>query len=84
MAGRARFVATVKGCRQRNHRFACLVALHAGCRLGGELVAPMAVGASTAEPGPPVLDFHLLVAFVAFQNGFFDWFVWVVTRFARH
>lgn len=29
-----------------------------------------------------MLDVHLLVAFIALQNGFFDWFVGVVTGFA--
>lgn len=44
----------------------------------------MAVGASTTESRPPVLDVHLLVAFVARQNRFFDQLVGVVARFASH
>lgn len=47
-------------------------------------MASVAVCAGATEPRPPVLDVHLLVALVALQNGFFEWFVGVVTRFARH
>lgn len=45
-------------------------------------MASVAVCAGATEPGPPVLNVHLLVAFVALQNRFHDWLVRVVARFA--
>jgi len=82
MAGRARIVTTIKSCCRRNHGFTRLVTFHAGCRLRRELVASVAVCAGATEPRASVPDVHLVVALVAFPNGFHGWFVRVVAGLA--
>ena len=84
MACRARIVTTAER-RGSGHLWLFgLVTLHAGRRVSGKLVPAVTVGARSAQARPSVLDFHLLVAFVALPHRFFSGLVRIVTTLTRH
>jgi len=62
----------------------CRVALHAGCGIGGELMAAMAARAGTTQARSPVFDIDLLVAFAAVANRFGSGLMRVVASLAGH
>jgi len=68
----------------RHHGVPRLVTLHAGGRLGGELVPAMATRARTAQALVSVLEVDLVVALIALTHRLCDWLVRIMASLAWH